>query len=426
MSNASTAIQSLGLAVLTALLAVFLALQVSTNSGTGLGDPHPDSVDWYLGYAFNMIDGNGYAYCGADLPDLRCPPNTIEDRAEVVPGYPIFLTGALLVFGEDPVAAVQLLQAVMTGAIMFLTVMLAARWGLGAAAIAGGIILLSGSMYHSQMLLMTETLFMLFLLVFVHLLLRARRPAGFLLAGVCLTGAMFTKALLVLTLPLIVLVMPRRRGVLLAFVPLLIVIGLWTYRNYTVLDSFVPLTTGTGEVLWGANNEYVYNSRPGAWFNDGWFEEMRDQMAGLSEIEANQFLTGEALDYIFSVDPLQLTFVLSAKVMAWFGLWDADLWQRLPVLLVLASGLFLLYRAIQSRPFRREIAQLWQDPAIRLLCALIAGALLNTLIFYGSARFRLPYEPYLAILAGVGLTTWWQFKQKREALKLSIQQRGTA
>jgi hypothetical protein len=42
-------------------------------------------------------------------------------------------------------------------------------------------------------------------------------------------------------------------------------------------------------------------------------------------------------------------------------------------------------------------------PAMRVMIVLWVGAFLNAAVFYGSARFRAPLEPTLAIMTGLGL-----------------------
>ena len=119
--------------------------------------------DWYMGYALGMYRGQGYVDC---LPhrdnvynfECRTPPHLSADK---LPGYPVYLTLNLILFGDrDPVAAIRLLQSVLAAMIVFMTTMLASRIAnIRVAIIAGALMVTTLPLYQLAYLLFSEVLF---------------------------------------------------------------------------------------------------------------------------------------------------------------------------------------------------------------------------------------------------------------------------
>lgn len=390
-----------------ALAALFLALQVTRH--LGFNNINRDKLDWYLGYAFNVLDGKGYHDCVFELETYKCVPDSpVVDYAEVTPGYPAFLMGALTLFGTDEfLAEIQLLQCVLAAMIMFMTVCFAARWGHSAAIGAGVCLLTSYSLYYHAALLMTEIVFTFSLLVFVLLWLRSQRPSALVLVGGVLGYAMMVKGVLLLTLPLFRWITGWRNLGYVLLIPM-VVIALWALRNFLVLDAFVPFTTDSGDLLWGSNNDRAYHSGPGTWISVKWFPEEASSLENLSEVERDQYLRAEALKFIRHTPPDLMITVLVFKFLAWFGLYDALYWRG-PVLIWFAIWLWIFWRSRRRRGnpafwLRQQLRLLWNDRAVRLMLILLAGALINALVFWSNYRFRFPFEPYLAVLTGIGIS----------------------
>jgi hypothetical protein len=111
------------------------------------------------------------------------------------------------------------------------------------------------------------------------------------------------------------------RQALIFTLPILLIVGLWAWRNYRVLGMLVPLSTGSGAVLWGANNPTVYGQISGSWINPpllpGW-----DEVKGLSEVQQDRAMTARALAYMRSVPPPLLARIALAKLALFWSIGD--------------------------------------------------------------------------------------------------------
>ena len=142
--------------------------------------------------------------------------------------------------------------------------------------------------------LQETALFNLLMALSVWLLLRLRRPR----AGLAALGAGIAVALATLTTARIAFFVPcavlcagmapgltrpaRMRRAVLVALPVLILAGGWTVRNWRLLGAPV-LTTETGQSLWEANNEWTFSNFP-------------VRSIDLSKGEAYRHLTPEQLD----------------------------------------------------------------------------------------------------------------------------------
>ena len=194
-----------------------------------------------------------------------------------------------------------------------------------------------------------------------------------------------------------------RGGALLA--GLLLVILPWTIRNVVVLERFSLISTNGGSTFWGANNAIVAERGPkwGSWISTTHVDrELKEKEVWSLPNEVDQDRKEWQLGLRFvRENPGKIPMLLAGKFyrllkpfpdsankiyrvitgLAWIGLF--------PVSLI---GMVLVARQPDLR--RRFL------PVSAQLLALLA----TTAVFYGSERFRMPYEPFLAIYAAVALS----------------------
>jgi hypothetical protein len=390
-----------GIAICFALLSLVFSLGYTRANGyyDGL-----DDGDWYLGYASNLIDGVGYVDCEPDATWQRCTESDESfDQAYRLPGYPSFLAGLRLLFGNDNfLPPIRLFQSVLAAMIVFLTVVYAQRWGRLAGIVAGISMLVCWSMYYFAYEVITEILFTFLLLIFFLLFTRSHTPTTVFFAGLVLGGCMLTRGVLLFTLPFLFFVKKQRRLFFVLMAGTAIPILLWTARNYVVFDAFVPFSTGAGKVFWGANNIHTYGTMPGTWIK---IERLPEGaiLEGLDELGRNNVLWQDAFHFLQTAPAWLILRAVPLKLLAFLGLWE-PIWYSGTVIIWLTTWISTLIIAMRNMQLRRRIAQLWQHESIRLITVLLIGALLNTLFFYGYSRFRFPYEPYLSITAGIAVT----------------------
>jgi 4-amino-4-deoxy-L-arabinose transferase-like glycosyltransferase len=169
------------------------------------------------------------------------------------PGYPLFLAGVYLVWGEyQPMAIlVQILLSLGTMALVYrIACML---WNTGTALLATLLLALDITSFTYALKLMSETLFTLLLIAMVvagiYLIKSPRKLHWAFLVGVLLAAATFVRPIsYYLLVPLVLLYLGigitqrwRRSQLLLAMallvLPFLLLIGGWQVRNYLLTGS---------------------------------------------------------------------------------------------------------------------------------------------------------------------------------------------
>ena len=130
----------------------------------------------------------------------------------------------------------------------------------------------------------------------VWFILSQKRPALFVLAGVCFAAASYIRPTALL-LPVVFAAGAglwtghwRRQliGLLAVGIVMALLIAPWTYRNYNLFSAFVPISTNGGVTLWMGNNEsgtLGYAPYP-------------KHVKGLNEYETSKTLSKEAKEFI--------------------------------------------------------------------------------------------------------------------------------
>jgi 4-amino-4-deoxy-L-arabinose transferase-like glycosyltransferase len=379
--------------------------------------PIADAADYHQ-IAASLADGRGYVNA-AGKPTAWRPP-----------GYPAFLS-LIYRIGGPSVLAATLVQA-FAGALTVLMLMLFGSTILGhlETAIAGVIAALYPVLVWLPRLLLSENLSLLLTLTTlwsVAMYLKSRRSGWLVLFGA--VGGLNTLvrggnlALPILLGAGLLIVAFRRkhmhwkpltRGLLLATAAFVLVLTPWTIRNYGVFHRFIPVATQEGLTLYGSywppvkNGRLIWGTLPGPEDpNIAAANSLADEPAASKYL---QHVTLERLhqqpSYFFRVIPSKMISLLvpldweilphpigSARKVNWGYLLIA-----LPALL----GFLLLWRTPRTGQWL-----LWVVPIL---------VLAQTIIFYGSPRFRLPAEPIAILLASVSLSCGWGFLKNRLAL----------
>jgi predicted O-methyltransferase YrrM len=241
------------------MLAAF-ALRVVTRLANGEADFLHNGYSFYLSMATSFLQGHGLC----TMPGARC--------AVRVPIYPLFLSlflwmgrfYPLVVFAQAAVGATLVWLAWMIGRDLF-----DARTG----AIAAGLAAISPYAVLHDTALQDTVLANGLVALAVCLLLKMRERTTIMVslgAGLALALAVLTTARLGIAvvgcLAWVALLAGstwRLRGIhfVLVALPVVLLVGAWTVRNWRVVGAPV-LTTEAGESLWGANNEWTFKHLP--------------------------------------------------------------------------------------------------------------------------------------------------------------------
>lgn len=169
----------------------------------------------------------------------------------------------------------------------------------------------------------------------------------------------------------------------------------WIARNYSEFEAFIPLTTSNGSNLYGGNN-----SRS----DGGYISEYPYVMAGMSEVESDEFFKKLAIDWI-QANPQEFISLLPLKSARF--LWPLSLGTtgNISVPTFISVGLFISLLIIDIFVFMGLWTLLATNNYWRviILASIPIILLLLSLISFGAARFALPAYPSFFILGAIGL-----------------------
>lgn len=354
---------------------------------------YPDSRQ-YLAVARNVRAGRG------PLLDAR-------HRAFRAPGYPLLVAGLQAAIRDD-LLLLRIAQALLMAGLPGLVWLLGRELGAPRAALlaAGAAAVWPHFVYFSPLVL-TEMPLALLLVAATWALLAARNKgsAGLALGGGLLLGIAtlthFSLAFyLAALLPVWLLARPAPdrpwRLWLLALAGWTLALAPWTARNARVLGAFVPFSTHAGEHLW----EVLGPEATGGPMVDSirhWPEGLRE----LGEVERQRLLVARTREHVLAHPGQALALAPKKLARLWSPL-PNDPGHRRPALvaLSLASAVpaFLLAAVGLARAVRARRVPLWP-----LLLPLVYVSAVHATISMGSVRYRIPFEPFLLLLAGLAL-----------------------
>lgn len=346
----------------------------------------------YIAMAKRLLNEKYYSYWG-EGPD-----------AYVSPGYPLFLTACMAVFGTDleGIFCIKLVQGLLAAGTVFLTFLLGylltGKYSIGLIAC-----LLQGTntvFYLYSRLLLTETLYfftmMLFFVVFVLAMRRDRWPLH-LLAGVCFAVTVLVRPLLIIIAPFLFLPSLVRhwkdwksflRPLLFFAIGFLLLCVPWWVRNAVVLGEFIPLATQTNPMYAGLAPDVTALGLhdPGS---------LMGNFKLLLELLRRDFF---GTVYWMTFGKFQIIFMSTQWAMPQVF---ADFIKDVAVYLGLFGGL----RALFSRAHWGPALVFWVYLA-------------SSFLFIPVGRYSMQYLPLLGILAGYLLTeafSRWRPSPERQA-----------
>ena len=404
------------------ILTVALIVRALVVAVTPDYEPLFDALD-YDRRAASLVDGDGFGTSQlAEGPSAFRPPL-----------YPLALAAVQSLGGGW--TAERLLGAIFGTVSVLLIFLIAARlWDRRTAVVAGAIAAVFPPLVLLNVSTLSETLFVPLGLAAVLATLRYRddqRLRWAVLAGVICGLAILTRTSGLPIVPALAwgvwVARPRFSRVALT-APLVLTLAAvltvapWVVRNAIAFDRWVGLSTNTGFALVGTYNpeSEAEAARPGEPFSPNTLDSYETFFANhsLDEAEVTSKLNDDATDFIRE-KPLYIV-----ETTAWNALrvleirGDIPFEERFPAKQVQALGvervnspaLFLLPLyvvlllaclglAAQAGllPCRRAPLWFWAVPVLLLLPALL---------IYGLPRYRAPSDPYLVMLAAVGIVAF--------------------
>ena len=421
------------------------ALRVAWVAHAGAPPPFATDPEAYLLQGETIARGHGYTNPLVDIENAarareHLGPLPRQPASFYPPGYPAFVAAVLWVVWHtpipdgDPVRAVGYVQALL-GVLTILGVYALARRAFDprVGVVAATIVAFYPNLVTTTATLQLETVFA-FLTVATALALlavtTAETPSAKMLVG---AGALVGGVALVRpTVGLLLVAFGVTRGLMrrpwketvrafvIAVVAMCAVVAPWTIRNELRLHAFVPLSTGIGPTICMARNP----AATGGLNTDIMARECsphpRRGSLAQQDVAMNRYATHLAIRWV-EQHPLSELHMWWVKTKLSFRRDTSGLQEFAPhmalgslrlandfsngvadvVLALAAIGAVLVAR-------RKEAGGAFILAAAIAMCAV-------PILLFGDPRYRVPAEPFLAILCSVALVYGWSWRAARSA-----------
>jgi 4-amino-4-deoxy-L-arabinose transferase-like glycosyltransferase len=435
--------------ILFAIVLVAFALRVGWVAYAGVQPHFVGDPEAYLLQGETFARGEGYVNPLVDIANVthRAKHEPLESASPASfypPGYPAFVGAIVWVVWHTPipddglVRAVGYLQALL-GAISVLFAFEIARKAFDSrvALIAAAIVALYPNLIMTTATLQLETVFVFLVLATVLVLMPVAThdhpSVPRLLVGGAMTGAV---ALVRPTIGLVIVALvatlaiaraPVRdvmRSVGIILLAMTALLAPWTIRNEIRLHAFVPISTGIGITVCVSRNDEATGALDTGIMERHCQPHHSYASPAAREVATNTYATRRAFDWVvahperelrmwftrtslaFRTDHSGLGDIRSsmssqwASAIAWFS--DAASYAVLGFSAI--GGLVVARRRMRGGAF--------------IVATSLALATVP-IILYGDPRYRVPTEPFFAILAAAGLATAtrraFRFRQARVA-----------
>jgi 4-amino-4-deoxy-L-arabinose transferase-like glycosyltransferase len=385
--------------------------------------------------AQNVAAGRGFTFQTDYWPATRAG----EPTAHWSFAYTGFLAGVYGLVGHHPLA-VRLIQAVAAGILLpWLVFKLGKRMGserLGL--IAAGISAVYIYFFYYAAALMTETFFMIALLISILMSIDFAHEPGWVRGaglGLALGVGVLLRQTLLLVMPfMLAWIIWQRRGKIIGhiggrygwryflavFSILAALIAPFTIRNYLVFNQFVLLNTNSGFVFFWANHPiHGTNFKSILPAEDPSYQELiPEELRGLDEAALDKALMARGVQFVLD-QPLRYALLSISRVRDYFLFWPrAESGLLSNISRVGSFGLFLpfmLYGVILALwPGKLEVR--FSGPVDRGIYILVGTVLLVYtgvhLLTWAYVRYRLPIDPLLILFAALAiddlLTRLWK------------------
>jgi len=361
----------------------------------------------YSDIARSVVAGGGFAQ--AQIPEVSFGPV-----------YPAFLALIYLVFGHD-LTAVRVVQALLSGVVVLILYGLVeellghrvARWSAWLTALYPGFIFYSG-------IVLTETLTMFLLVLLAWWLKRAIQSASLVTwagAGIVMgVNVLHRQEMLLLFAAYLAFVLfygrheALLRKVAVFLLASVLVIGVWTTRNYVTFGRWILVTVHGGDALYLTSRGWDHLH-----YDD---ETYLSLIQGLNDVEKNDVLLREGIRNILNDPQRYLLFGVWRSLSFWItshtgvvaGMSDSlrNYYDQRAIWRVSLKVLFLGFNTgLILVGFWGMVLCVRQDPAKRrwvvfLLIPVLVKVTVHFFLF-ATHRYQIPIMPFVIVFAAVVL-----------------------
>lgn len=356
----------------------------------------------YDALARSLLAGQGYRFTEHWYPFT--PANTPTAHWSFL--YPLYLAGIYRLIGYHPLGA-RLFQGIVGGALMCLFIYLIGRRIVSerVALLGAGLAAVYGYFIYSSVALMTETFFIVMVLLSLLVSLQLKDEpslARWILLGLSLGVATLIRQTILLFAPvLFVWLFWELKGrirlwhFVVSLGMIVLLITPWTMRNYHVYRQFLPLNSNAGYALYASNHPHLGTD----WRNENIVVPVPEELAGQNEAAINHALLRKGIGFVLE-DPGRYLWLILDKALEYFQFWPSSQSSSISNLArVLSFGLympFMLLGLLLSLSHWRNYIPLY------LFATVHTGI---HLISWPSIRYRLPVDAVLMLFAGLAVLT---------------------
>lgn len=355
----------------------------------------------YDALAHSLLDGRGYSFTENWYPFT--PADTPTSHWSFI--YPLYLAGIYAVTGYHPLVA-RLLQGAVGGALLcFLVYKIGRRVVNEETGLVGaGLAAVYGYFIYYNVALMTETFFIVLVLLTLYLALELKENPTLIRwvgLGFSLGLAGLLRQTILLFAPFLLLWLfweLKKDGVRWWYftVPIVVIILLitpWTLRNYRVYQKFLLLNSNAGYALFASNNPNLGTD----WSNDKVVVPVPEELKGQNEAELDRALTRRGIEFILS-DPKRYLWLTLDKTLEYFWFWPSATSSRISNLnRVFSFGLYLPFMLFG---LRLSLSR-WRSFAILYLFIVIHTGV--HLLSWPAPRYRLSVDAVSMVFAALAL-----------------------
>lgn len=343
-----------------------------------------------------------------------------SDRAWEMPLTGAFYGLIYFITGSEPylVYFIRFLQSLMliVQAFMLAEISLLLFKDLKASKLTFVIVLFYPFFVYYQALLLSETIFMTFLIGAFLAFYKWYEDdfvinKNFYLYIILITLSVYTKATLSFFIPilapLVVLVISKNfvksiQVFLFSILTYAALLSPWWIRNYIIFDAFVPFSTSSGMNFYLGNNEHNLNGGCD-WSQDVDPKKVEHLNSIENEIERNTAYTSEAKQYIVQ-NPERFLELAILKFKRYYNVipnaegFNSGLYKWISILSYGVILAFALYGVIVTR---KEYKMLFP------IYLLFAYFTFIHIVIIASLRYRLPLEPFMILFASVAIVNFY-------------------
>jgi 4-amino-4-deoxy-L-arabinose transferase-like glycosyltransferase len=304
----------------------------------------------YDALARSLLDGRGYSFTENWYPFT--PANTPTSHWSFL--YPLYLAGIYAVTGYHPLVA-RFLQAAVGGALLCFLIYKIGRQVVNeeTGLVGAGLAAVYGYFIYYNVALMTETFFMVLVLLTLYLGIELKenpKPIRWVGLGLALGLAALLRQTILIFIPFLLLWLfweLKNRGVrwwhfAIPVVVIILMITPWTIRNYQVYREFLLLNSNAGYALFASNNPNLGTD----WRNDVVVVPVPEELRGQNEAQLDRALTKRGIEFILA-DPERYLWLTLDKTLEFFWFWPSSESSRISNLnRVLSFGLYMPFMVL--------------------------------------------------------------------------------